>query len=79
MNEHECGRPFVLKFNNNIGELYVADAYFGLRVVSPEDNVSKPLGPELAGSPLSFANTIEIDHETGVVCFTEISTRFPRK
>ncbi|KAM0837064.1 hypothetical protein ACQ4PT_061909 [Festuca glaucescens] len=79
MKEHNCGRPLGLKFNNKTGELYVADAYFGLRVVSPEDNVSRPLGRQHAGSPFSFANGVEIDHETGVVYFTETSTRFPRR
>ncbi|CAL4896967.1 unnamed protein product [Urochloa decumbens] len=78
--EHECGRPLGLKFNNETGELYVADAYHGLRVVGPEDNVSKPLVPEWQGSrPFSFANGIEIDYETGVIYFTETSTRFQRR
>ncbi|CAM0150427.1 unnamed protein product [Urochloa decumbens] len=78
--EHECGRPLGLKFNNETGELYVADAYHGLRVVGPEDNVSKPLVPEWQGSrPFSFANGIEIDYETGVIYFTKTSTRFQRR
>jgi sugar lactone lactonase YvrE len=79
MKENECGRPLGLKFNNKTGELYVADAYFGLRVVNLEDNVSRPLGPKQAGSPFRFANGVEIDHETGVVYFTETSTTFPRR
>uniref|UniRef100_A0ACD5XYS7 Uncharacterized protein n=1 Tax=Avena sativa TaxID=4498 RepID=A0ACD5XYS7_AVESA len=77
--EHECGRPLGLKFYNRTGELYVADAYFGLRVVSPEDNVSRPLGSEQDGSPFSFANGVEIDQETGAVYITETSTRFQRR
>ncbi|CAL4911684.1 unnamed protein product [Urochloa decumbens] len=78
--EHECGRPLGLKFNNETGELYVADAYHGLRVVGPENNVSRPLVPEWQGTRLfSFANGIEIDYETGVIYFTETSTRFQRR
>ncbi|KAF8707132.1 hypothetical protein HU200_030372 [Digitaria exilis] len=78
--EHECGRPLGLKFNDNTGELYVADAYHGLRVVGPQDNVSRPLVPEWQGSrPFSFANGIEIDYETGAIYFTETSTRFQRR
>ncbi|CAN6348982.1 unnamed protein product [Urochloa humidicola] len=78
--EHECGRPLGLKFNNETGELYVADAYHGLRVVGPEDNVSRPLVPDWQGSrPFSFANGIEIDYETGAIYFTETSTRFQRR
>ncbi|KAF0897201.1 hypothetical protein E2562_034244 [Oryza meyeriana var. granulata] len=78
--EQECGRPLGLKFNSKTGELYVADAYLGLRVVSPGENVSRPLVPEWqAGSPFSFSNGVEIDHETGVIYFTETSTRFQRR
>ncbi|KAK3139292.1 hypothetical protein QOZ80_5AG0380820 [Eleusine coracana subsp. coracana] len=78
--EHECGRPLGLKFNKETGELYIADAYFGLRVVSPGDNVSRPLVPDWQGSrPFSFANGVEIDYETGAIYFTETSTRFQRR
>jgi sugar lactone lactonase YvrE len=80
--EHECGRPLGLKFNRETGELYVADAYHGLRVVGPDDLVSRPLvPPEWQGSrrPFSFANGVEIDYETGAVYFTETSTRFQRR
>ncbi|XP_062201832.1 protein STRICTOSIDINE SYNTHASE-LIKE 10-like [Phragmites australis] len=78
--EHECGRPLGLKFNNETGELYVADAYHGLRVVSPRDNVSRPLVPEWqVGRPFSFTNGVEIDHQTGAIYFTETSTRLQRR
>ena len=79
--EDECGRPLGLKFHDETGELYVADAYHGLRVVGPEENVSRPLlPPEWQGSrPFSFANGIEIDYETGAIYFTETSTRFRRR
>ncbi|KAL5204646.1 hypothetical protein ABZP36_009517 [Zizania latifolia] len=77
--EHECGRPLGLKFNNKTGELYVADAYLGLRVVGKGDNVSRPLVPQWLGSSFTFANGVEIDHETGAIYFTETSTRFQRR
>jgi hypothetical protein len=78
--EHECGRPLGLKFNTKTGELYVADAYHGLRVVGPVENVSRPLLPEWQGSrPFSFANGVEIDYGTGEIYFTETSTRFQRR
>ncbi|KAK3136090.1 hypothetical protein QOZ80_5BG0427920 [Eleusine coracana subsp. coracana] len=78
--EHECGRPLGLKFNKETGELYIADAYYGLRVVGAGDNVSRPLVPDWQGSrPFSFANGIEIDYETGAIYFTETSTRFQRR
>lgn len=77
--EHECGRPLGLRFNNKTGDLYVADAYHGLRVVSPGDKVSRPIEPRSADDPFSFANGVEIDHETGAVYFTKTSTRFHRR
>jgi hypothetical protein len=79
--EHECGRPLGLKFNTKTGELYIADAYHGLRVVGPEENVSRPLfPPDWQGSrPFSFANGVEMDYETGEIYFTETSTRFQRR
>ncbi|KAJ1274134.1 hypothetical protein BS78_05G039200 [Paspalum vaginatum] len=78
--EHECGRPLGLKFNAETGELYVADAYHGLRVVAPDDTVSRPLVPEWQGRrPFSFANGVEIDYQAATVYFTETSTRFQRR
>uniref|UniRef100_A0A0D9XWS4 Strictosidine synthase conserved region domain-containing protein n=1 Tax=Leersia perrieri TaxID=77586 RepID=A0A0D9XWS4_9ORYZ len=77
--EIECGRPLGLRFNSMTGELYVADAYLGLRVVSPGGNVSRPLVPERQSGQFSFSNGVEIDHETGVIYFTETSTRFQRR
>uniref|UniRef100_J3N5X6 Strictosidine synthase conserved region domain-containing protein n=1 Tax=Oryza brachyantha TaxID=4533 RepID=J3N5X6_ORYBR len=77
--EQECGRPLGLKFNGKTGELYVADAYLGLRVVSPGENVSRPLVPQWPATQFSFANGVEIDHETGVIYFTQTSTRFQRR
>ncbi|XP_022681701.1 protein STRICTOSIDINE SYNTHASE-LIKE 2-like [Setaria italica] len=59
--------------------------YLLWRVVGPEDHVSRPLLvlPEWQGSrrhrPFSFANGVEIDHETGAIYFTETSTRFQRR
>ena len=79
--EHECGRPLGLKFNPDTGELYVADAYHGLRVVSPDDDkVSRPVAPQWwQGRAFSFANGVEVDPDTGAVYFTETSTRLQRR
>ncbi|XP_066339238.1 protein STRICTOSIDINE SYNTHASE-LIKE 10-like isoform X3 [Miscanthus floridulus] len=83
--EHECGRPLGLKFNHDTGELYVADAYHGLRVVSPDDDddkVSRPVAPQWwqgTGRAFSFANGVEVDPDTGAVYFTETSSRFQRR
>lgn len=82
--EHECGRPLGLKFNPDTGELYVADAYHGLRVVAPGPGggkASRPVAPEWwqGARAFSFANGVEVDPGTGAVYFTETSTRFQRR
>lgn len=82
--EHECGRPLGLKFNPDTGELYVADAYHGLRMVAPGPGggkASRPVAPEWwqGARAFSFANGVEVDPGTGAVYFTETSTRFQRR
>ncbi|XP_015081110.1 protein STRICTOSIDINE SYNTHASE-LIKE 10-like isoform X2 [Solanum pennellii] len=41
--EHICGRPLGLRFDTKTGELYIADAYFGLQVVGPKGGLATPL------------------------------------
>ncbi|KAG7565989.1 Strictosidine synthase conserved region [Arabidopsis suecica] len=41
--EHVCGRPLGLRFDKKTGDLYIADAYFGLLVVGPAGGLAKPL------------------------------------
>jgi sugar lactone lactonase YvrE len=61
----------------------VADAYHGLRVVSPDaDKVSRPVAPQWwqgKGRTFCFANGVEVDPDTGAVYFTETSTRLQRR
>ncbi|KAJ6419080.1 hypothetical protein OIU84_029228 [Salix udensis] len=43
--KHEklCGRPLGLRFHKESGNLYIADAYYGLLVVGPEGGLATPL------------------------------------
>ncbi|KAL0383460.1 UNVERIFIED_CONTAM: protein STRICTOSIDINE SYNTHASE-LIKE 2 [Sesamum calycinum] len=77
--EHICGRPLGLRFNEKTGDLYITDAYMGLLVVGPKGGVASPLAQQLDGLAFGFTNSLDIDHNTGVVYFTDSSTRFPRR
>lgn len=77
-NEHVCGRPLGLRFNKKTGDLYIADAYFGLMKVGPEGGVATSLATAAEGVPLTFTNDLDIDDE-GNVYFTDSSSQYQRR
>ncbi|VVA90501.1 unnamed protein product [Arabis nemorensis] len=76
--EHICGRPLGLRFHKKTGELYIADAYFGIMKVGPEGGLATSLTTEADGVPLRFTNDLDVD-EQGNVYFTDSSTFFQRR
>lgn len=76
--EHICGRPLGLRFDKRTGELYVADAYFGLMKVGPGGGLAASLATEAEGVPFGFTNDLDIDDE-GNVYFTDSSTKYQRR
>ncbi|KAG0451703.1 hypothetical protein HPP92_026332 [Vanilla planifolia] len=77
-NEHICGRPLGLRFDKKTGDLYIADAYFGLLKVGPDGGLAKPLTTEAEGVPFKFTNDLDIDDE-GNVYFTDSSSNYQRR
>ncbi|OAY37416.1 protein STRICTOSIDINE SYNTHASE-LIKE 3 [Manihot esculenta] len=77
-NEHICGRPLGLRFDKKTGDLYIADAYFGLLKVGPEGGLATSLTTEAEGIPLRFTNDLDMDDE-GNIYFTDSSTRYQRR
>lgn len=77
--EHVCGRPLGLKFDRKTGDLYIADAYFGLQVVGPTGGLATQLVAEVEGKPLLFTNDMDIDEDKDVIYFTDTSTSFHRR
>ncbi|XP_030527775.2 protein STRICTOSIDINE SYNTHASE-LIKE 13 [Rhodamnia argentea] len=75
--EKKCGRPLGLRFNKESGQLYIADAYFGLLVVGPEGGCATPLATHVHGQPILFANDLDL-HSNGSIFFTDTSTRYDR-
>ncbi|KAF5470869.1 hypothetical protein F2P56_011357 [Juglans regia] len=77
-NEHICGRPLGLRFDKKTGDLYIADAYFGLMKVGPEGGLATSLTSEAEGVPLRFTNDLDID-DKGNVYFTDSSANYQRR
>ncbi|CAL5008628.1 unnamed protein product [Urochloa decumbens] len=76
--ESSCGRPLGLRFHNNSGNLYIADAYMGLMRVGPKGGEATVLATEAGGVPLGFTNGVDVDQITGDVYFTDSSTTYTR-
>lgn len=77
--EHVCGRPLGLRFDKKTGDLYIADAYFGLQVVGPAGGLATQLVTEAEGQPIRFTNDMDIDEQEDVIYFTDTSTSFQRR
>lgn len=76
--EHICGRPLGLRFNKKTGDLYIADAYFGLLKVGPKGGLATPLTTEAEGVPFKFTNDFDIDDD-GSIYFTDSSSNYQRR
>ncbi|CAN4089813.1 unnamed protein product [Withania somnifera] len=77
--EHICGRPLGLRFDQETGDLYIADAYLGLQVVGPAGGLATPLVQHFEGQPLRFTNDLDIDYRDRLIYFTDTSTIYQRR
>jgi sugar lactone lactonase YvrE len=75
--EKTCGRPLGLRFDKENGDLYIADAYYGLLKVGPNGGLATPLSTHVGGKPILFANDLDI-HKNGSIFFTDTSKRYNR-
>ncbi|PIA54239.1 hypothetical protein AQUCO_00900648v1 [Aquilegia coerulea] len=76
--EHVCGRPLGLRFDKKTGDLYIADAYFGVMKVGPEGGLATSVATEAEGVPFKFTNDLDIDDE-GNIYFTDSSAVHHRR
>lgn len=67
-----------LRFDKKTGELWIADAYFGIMKVGPEGGQAESVLSEIDGIPMKFTNDLDFD-EDGIVYFTVSSTRWQRR
>ncbi|GJP49913.1 hypothetical protein CLOM_g9069 [Closterium sp. NIES-68] len=79
--EAVCGRPLGLRFHPTTGDLYFADAYFGLHRVGPGGGRAEKLADTVEGKRMLMTNDLDIDADgkSGAVYFTDGSTRWQRK
>ena len=75
--EHISNRPLGLCFDKT-GDLYIADAYFGLLKVRPEGGLATPLATEAEGVRFNFTNDLDLDDE-GNIYFTYSSIHYQRR
>eukprot|EP00897_Mesotaenium_endlicherianum_P010289 jgi/Mesen1/9289/ME000060S08726 len=76
--EEQCGRPLGLRFDKKTGDLWIADAYFGLMKVGPQGGLAESLATQAEGVPFYFTNDLDIDDD-GSVYFTDTSTKYRRR
>ncbi|XP_015247760.1 PREDICTED: adipocyte plasma membrane-associated protein-like [Cyprinodon variegatus] len=79
--EPVCGRPHGVRLDRH-GQLIVADSYFGLYSVDPETGEKTLLvasSDRAAGLPFAFLNGLEISSQTGIIYFTDSSSRWGRR
>jgi sugar lactone lactonase YvrE len=67
-----------LRFDKKTGELYIADAYFGLLKVGSKGGLAEPVVTELHGDPFKFTNDLDFD-EDGNIYFTVSSNKYYRR
>ncbi|KAJ9543941.1 hypothetical protein OSB04_023648 [Centaurea solstitialis] len=77
--EHINGRPLGLKFDKRTGDLYIADAYFGLLAVGSNGGLATNLVSKAQGLPLLFTNSLDLDTTDRLIYFTDSSQRYTRR
>ncbi|KAK5895864.1 hypothetical protein CgunFtcFv8_009521 [Champsocephalus gunnari] len=80
--EPVCGRPHGVRMDRH-GQLIVADSYLGLHSVDPKTGEKTLLLANsercAAGVPFAFLNGLEISSQTGIIYFTDSSSRWGRR
>ncbi|XP_069581687.1 adipocyte plasma membrane-associated protein [Brachyistius frenatus] len=79
--EPVCGRPHGVRLDR-AGQLIVADSYLGLHSVDPETGEKTLLLANSEGAdgvPFAFLNGLEISSRTGIIYFTDSSSRWGRR
>lgn len=71
-----CGRPLGLSFNHQTGDLYIADAYFGLLKIGSNGGAATQLVADAQGNPFRFLAGLDVDPVIGIVYFTEATSGY---
>ncbi|XP_076020565.1 adipocyte plasma membrane-associated protein-like [Genypterus blacodes] len=79
--EPVCGRPHGVRLDRH-GQLIVVDSYLGLYSVDPQTGEKTLLLGNTQGAdgvPFAFLNRLEISSQSGVIYFTDSSSRWGRR
>ncbi|XP_076324227.1 adipocyte plasma membrane-associated protein-like [Tachypleus tridentatus] len=74
-----CGRPLGLRFDKK-GNLYVADAYYGILMVNINTGSVEtllPISTEVEGKTVKFPDDLDIDEEQEIIYFSDGSYKWP--
>nr|XP_027122058.1 protein STRICTOSIDINE SYNTHASE-LIKE 11-like [Coffea arabica] len=71
-----CGRPTGLGFYYKTGELFLGDADLGLVVIPSGGGPGIQLASSAEGVRFGFPDGLEVDQATGIVYFTDASSRY---
>lgn len=72
---YSCGRPLGLTFHQASKQLYIADAWHMLCVVGPEGGLATQVAHiSDDGIPFKWLDGLDVDQNTGIVYFTDVST-----
>ncbi|GJP49916.1 hypothetical protein CLOM_g9071 [Closterium sp. NIES-68] len=77
--EAKCGRPLGMAFHPTTGDLYFADAYYGLFKVSSAGGPATKLVDVVDGERMMMCNDLDIDAAANAVYFTDSSSRWARR
>ncbi|CAI5479515.1 unnamed protein product [Closterium sp. Yama58-4] len=77
--EDKCGRPVGMAFHPTTGDLYFADAYYGLFKVSSSGGQATKLVDVVDGTRMMMCNDLDIDADANVVYFSDSSSRWARR
>ncbi|KAG8383115.1 hypothetical protein BUALT_Bualt05G0151200 [Buddleja alternifolia] len=70
-----CGKTIGLEFNHITGDLYIADAFYGIMVVGSGGGIARPL---CHGMHFDYPDGIAIDQTTGDIYLSDLGSVFTR-
>nr|AEY82398.1 strictosidine synthase [Tabernaemontana elegans] len=71
-----CGRAYDIAYGYKSNNLYIVDCYFHLSVVGPEGGHATQLSTSVEGVPFKWLYALAVDQRTGLIYFTDVSTRY---
>ncbi|XP_050238807.1 protein STRICTOSIDINE SYNTHASE-LIKE 11-like [Mercurialis annua] len=71
-----CGRPLGIGFLRSTGQLFIADAYFGLLVAGTNGRLARSIATGAEGVSFRFTDGLDVDQLSSTVFFTDGSSTY---